>query len=56
MPEFKGNVFSVDTRQFYRSPEISPKKSPERYNENALSFLEIGEAIGEILTNSAKQQ
>jgi len=48
-PEFKGNVFSIDTRKFYRPPGVSPRKAPEHYNGNAQSFLEIGEAIGNAL-------
>lgn len=49
MPEFAGNVVSVDTRDFYRSPDVSPSSDSGRYNNNAQSFLEIGEAVGRAL-------
>ena len=45
-PEFAGNVTSVDTRPFFRSPDQSPGGYATQYFLNADSFLEIGEAFG----------
>jgi len=46
-PEFKGNVKSVDTRPFVRPAQQSPGGQTACYNENAQTFLEIGEAMGQ---------
>lgn len=43
-PEFAGNVKSVDTRGFYRPAERSPGGQAWCYNNNAETFLLIGEA------------
>jgi len=45
-PEFADNVKSIDTRLFYRAPELSPGAPAFCYNTNAESYLEIGEAMG----------
>ena len=54
-PEFAGNMTSIDTRPFYRSPERSPGAPAVCYNTNAESFLEIGEAMGKTMLELLKQ-
>jgi alpha-galactosidase len=45
-PEFKGNVKSVDTRDFFPDPEKSPKNQDFHYHQNAGAYMRIGEAMG----------
>jgi alpha-galactosidase len=45
-PEFAGTVASVDTRDFWREVEESPKGQDYHYNRNAETYLLVGEAMG----------
>jgi hypothetical protein len=45
-PEFKGNVKSVDVRDFWPDPETSPKNQGFHYHQNAGTYMQIGEAMG----------
>ena len=45
-PEFKGNVLTVETRDFWRKPEESPKNQGFHYNQNAETYMLVGEALG----------
>ena len=45
-PEFKGNVASVDTRDFWREIEESPKSEDYHYHRNPEFYLLCGEAMG----------
>ena len=45
-PEFKGNVKSVDTRDFFPKAEDSPKNQGFHYHQNAGTYMQIGEAMG----------
>ncbi len=45
-PEFKGNVLSVETRDFWREPDVSPKNQGFHYNQNAETYMLVGEALG----------
>lgn len=45
-PEFKGNVLTVETRDFWREPEASPKNQGYHYNQNAETYMLVGEALG----------
>lgn len=45
-PEFKGNVKTVETRDFWRAPELSPKNQGFHYNQNAETYMLVGEAMG----------
>ena len=47
--EFKGNVFTVETRGFYRPPSESPGGHGYHWNENALTYFLIGEAMGKAM-------
>ncbi|MFN4872463.1 MAG: sialate O-acetylesterase [Akkermansiaceae bacterium] len=45
-PEFKGNVKTVDTRDFFPKVENSPKEQGFHYHQNAGAYMQIGEAMG----------
>lgn len=48
-PQFKGNVKSVDIRDFWRAPEVSPKNQGFHYNQNAETYMLVGEALGKAM-------
>ncbi len=45
-PEFAGTVASVDTRDFWREVDESPKGEDYHYNRNAETYLRVGDALG----------
>ncbi|NNC90441.1 MAG: hypothetical protein HKN82_18450 [Akkermansiaceae bacterium] len=45
-PGFAGNVASVDTRDFWREVDESPKGEDYHYNRNAETYMLIGDALG----------
>jgi alpha-galactosidase len=45
-PEFAGNVASIDTRDYWREVDESPKGEDYHYNRNAETYLRVGDAIG----------
>ncbi|MFN3150328.1 sialate O-acetylesterase [Bremerella sp.] len=45
-PEFKGNVLTVETRDFWRKPEESPTNQGFHYNQNAETYMLVGESLG----------
>ena len=45
-PAYAGNVASVDTRDFWREVDESPKGEDYHYNRNAETYLLIGDALG----------
>ncbi len=45
-PEFAGTVTSVDTRDFWREVDESPKNEDYHYNRNAETYLRAGDAFG----------
>lgn len=49
-PEFKGNVKTVETRDFWREAEVSPKNQDFHYNQNAETYMLVGEALGRAMT------
>ncbi len=46
-PRFAGNVLTVETRDFWRTPEQSPRNQGFHYNGNAETYLEVGQALGQ---------
>jgi alpha-galactosidase len=46
-PEFKGNVKSVDTRDFWPDPAKSPRNQGFHYHQNAGTYMRIGESMGQ---------
>ncbi len=57
-PEFKGNVKTVEIRDFWRPVEVSPKNQGYHYNRNAETYMLVGDALGrgmvELLSHSKK--
>lgn len=45
-PEFAGNVLTVETRDFWRDVEVSPKAQGYHYNRNAETYMLVGDAMG----------
>jgi len=45
-PEFKGNVLTVETRDFWRDVEVSPQNQGYHYNRNAETYMLVGDALG----------
>ncbi len=54
-PDFAGSVKSVDTRSFYRAPEISPRDQSFHYHGNAETFMLVGEAMGKAMLEMQKK-
>ena len=54
-PDFKGNVRSVDTRPFYRAPEVSPRNQSFHYHGNAETFMLVGESMGNAMVEMQKK-
>jgi len=44
--EFKGNVQTVETRGFWRDAEVSPRNQGYHYNQNAETYMLVGESLG----------
>ncbi len=45
-PEFKGNVRTVEIRDYWRAVEVSPRNQGYHYNRNAETYMLVGEALG----------
>ena len=45
-PQFKGNVASVDVRDFWRDVEEAPQPQGHHYNRSAATYLLTGEDMG----------
>ncbi len=45
-PDYAGTVASVDTRDFWREIDESPKGEDYHYNRNAETYMLIGDALG----------
>ncbi len=45
-PEFAGTVASVDTRDFWREVDESPRGQDYHYNRNAETYMLVGDALG----------
>jgi alpha-galactosidase len=48
-PEFKGNVFTVETQDFFRPGEESPSRQGYHWNCNAETYFLIGNGMGEAM-------
>jgi hypothetical protein len=53
-PEFRGNVLTVETRDFWREPDVSPRNQGFHYNQNAETYMLVGEALGKGLLKLLK--
>jgi hypothetical protein len=45
-PELAGTVKTIDTRPFWREPELSPINQDYHYNHNAETYMLTGDALG----------
>jgi len=45
-PEFKGNVLTVESRDFWRDVSVSPRNQGYHYNRNAETYMLVGDALG----------
>jgi len=54
-PQFKGNVKTVEARDFWRDKSVSPSGAGYHYNLNAETYMDVGNALGwamaDLLTN-----
>ena len=48
-PDFRGNVATAETRGFWRPAEESPREQGFHYNQNAETYMLVGEALGEAM-------
>ncbi len=48
-PEFKGNVKTVETRDYWRDAEVSPREQGFHYNQNAETYMLVGRAMGQAM-------
>ncbi len=48
-PEFKGNVKTIDARPFWRAQEVSPSGQGHHYNQNAETYMEVGNSLGQAM-------
>ncbi len=47
--EFKHSVFTVETRPFFRTPEVSPSRQGYHWNHNAETHFLIGDHMGKAM-------
>lgn len=52
--EFINPVLSVDTRPFYRPPEVSPRNQGFHYHGNAETYMLVGEGMGKVMVELKK--
>ena len=48
-PEFRGNVKTVDTRDFWREADVSPRNQGFHYHQNAETYMDVGNALGKAM-------
>ena len=48
-PDFQGNVKTVETRDFWRSAEQSPRNQGFHYNQNAETYMLVGEGLAKAM-------
>ena len=44
-PDFRGNVITIETRDFWRTEDQSPREQGFHYNQNAETYMLVGEAM-----------
>jgi alpha-galactosidase len=54
-PDFAATVKSVDTRPFYRAPEVSPRNQSFHYHGNAETYMLVGEGMGKAMVELQKK-
>ncbi|MEM7453484.1 MAG: sialate O-acetylesterase [Planctomycetota bacterium] len=48
-PDFEGNVRTVETRDFWRAVQDSPRNQGYHYNRNAETYMLVGQALGKAM-------
>ncbi len=54
--EFKGNVVCVETRDFFRPPEVSPSRQGYHWNSNAETYFLIGDSMARAMKKLCEKQ
>lgn len=54
--EFADNVKTVETRDFWRPADISPRNQDFHYNQNAETYMLVGEAMGKAMVELQKSR
>ncbi len=54
--QFKGTVACVETRDFFRPPEVSPSKQGYHWNSNAETYFLIGDGMGRAMRRLCGQE
>jgi len=54
VPAFRNNVITIETRMFFRPPEMSPANQGYHWNHNAETHFLIGNAMGEAMAKLVK--
>ena len=55
-PEFKDNVKAIDSRDFWREANVSPKNQGYHYNRNAETYMEVGLGLGWAMADLLKNK
>jgi len=55
-PEFAGNVLTIETRDFWKEVEESPRNQDFHYNGNAETYLMVGDALGRGMVDLLNQK
>jgi hypothetical protein len=55
-PEFQGNVKAIDSRDFWREANVSPKNQGYHYNRNAETYMEVGLGLGWAMADLLKNK
>ena len=55
-PDFKDNVITVETRDYFPKAEDSPRSQGFHYHQNAGTYMQIGEAMGRGMVELLKGQ
>ncbi|MDG2014542.1 MAG: sialate O-acetylesterase [Pirellulaceae bacterium] len=55
-PKFRGNVKTVETRDFWRDAKESPREQGFHYNQNGETYMLVGEALGRGMLELLKTQ
>lgn len=53
-PEYAGNVTTIETRNFWRDAEVSPRNQDFHYNGNAETYMNVGVALGRAMVGLLK--
>ena len=53
-PEFKGNVKTIESRGFWKPASVSPKNQGFHYNQNAETYMQVGNALGDAMRELLK--